>query len=324
VAELRILYLPDQYSQQRQKQKPAWIYPVRLAMEATLDRDNGHHVTWEGKDDGTYDEIVTKPRYSDFCSLPSPDRILTNAFDDRYQLYGNYKLHPATHMQVADGCWWGRCTFCVENGRPYQVRTLPSVLKEIKVCQKMGFKEIFDDSGTFPDGKWMRDFCNWVALENTGITFGCNLRVDSDVDFKLMKKAGFRMILVGVESANQKTLNNIRKGINEKDIIPFFKRGSEAGLELHVATMYGQEGETKEDEHRTLELVHRLLCNGYARTAQASIVDTGNGRRDTGMVNRIYEAGFSPFFWFHQLLGIRRLEDVAYLFKGIKKGIFHD
>src|SRR5574343_347174 len=173
VDDMKILYLPNEYSQQRQFEKKAWVYPVRMAMEAQKDINDGHEVFWNNfgpwqRKDGyvigemetdIIDECIKKPRYTDFLSLPFPDRKFTMAFDKRYQLYGNYKYHPATHIQVADGCWHGKCTFCVERNNVWKIRPIEHVMEEIDECHRLGFKELFDDSGTFPDGKWLADFC---------------------------------------------------------------------------------------------------------------------------------------------------------------------
>ena len=332
---MRILYKTDQYSQQRQNQKPVWVYPVLMAMEATYQRDLGHKVIWEIdgpklyeggylKDD--YDAVVTKPQGLDFLSLPIPDRRWTMAFDKRYQLYGNYKYHPATHMMAASGCWHGRCSFCVENGRPYQVRSMDAVIDEIRQCKALGFKEIFDDSATFPDGSWLQAFCNWKMGEGLAdVVFGCNMRIGADADYPRMKRAGFRMVLFGIESANQSTLDRIGKGINAKDIIPTIRRAAEAGLENHVAVMFGQPGEGVAEEQATLELVHFLLRKGWAKTAQASIFRVhGWTGVDRGNVKRIYDVAKYPEFWIRKLGDLRDWHDFIYLMKGVRKGLVHD
>ena len=325
---MKILYKTDQYSQQRQKQKPVWVYPVHMAMEATKDIRDGHEVHWNdpSKLEVYYDEVVTKPGRYDFLSLPIPDRKFTGAFDKRFTTYGNFKYTPGTIMQAANGCWHGQCTFCVESRNCYQARTVASALQEIDQCAYMGFKEIFDDSGTFPDGAWLTDFCDakidggWEKLP-----FGCNMRIGADVDFELMKAAGFRMILIGVESANQSTLDRIKKGTKADDIIPFFKRAADAGLEPHSSCMLGYPWESEAEELKTLNLVHTLLKKGWAKTAQASLYDVpGESAIDRGTVKKIYAVGWSGEFWINKIRDIRRLEDFIYLLKGIRKGIVHD
>lgn len=335
---MRSLYLPNRYSQQRQRQKPVDIYPVHLAMEATYKMRCGHEVHWENdplkqahiiqdimKGNVRYDEILEVPQGIEFLSLPIPCRISTNAFDKRYQVYGNYKYHPATHMMAAVGCWHGRCSFCVENNKKYIARPIGHVSEEVDICNRMGIREIFDDSGTFPIGDWLEGFCSRMIAKPYKMVLGCNMRIQNVTDFSMMKAAGFRMILVGIESANQRTLDKINKGVKEDEIIPFFKKAAAAGLEPHIAVMFGYPWESKEEETKTLKLVHYLLRKGYAKTAQASIYSVpGVSSCDRGFVRRIYEAGFYPDFWINKIKDVRRWEDLLYVFKGIRKAIVND
>ena len=122
------------------------------------------------------------------------------------------------------------------------------------------FKEVFDDSATFPDGDWLREFCK--AKGEAGLKefpLSCNMRIGADVDFKMMKDAGFRMLLFGIESASQKTLNKINKGIRNEQIIRTIQQASEAGLAPHVAVMLGYPWEKDQDRDETIELVNYLL-----------------------------------------------------------------
>jgi radical SAM superfamily enzyme YgiQ (UPF0313 family) len=340
----KILYLTDQYSQQRQREKPVWVYPVHMAMEYTADLEAGYDVYWShgipeydyvglGRQSQppfngiSYDEVVTKPGRYDFLSLPRPDRVLTNAFDKRYQVYGNYKYHPATHMMSAHGCWHGKCTFCVENKDEYKVRDVRDVISELWMCHLLGFKEVFDDSATFPTGKWLESFCIRKSMDMRlkRIVFGCNLRIEDEPDWAMLKFANFRMVLIGVESANQRTLNRIGKGTKADEIIPFFKRASEQGLEPHCAVMFGYPWESEAEERNTLDLVHYLLRKGYAKTAQASLYSVpGESAINRGYQRRIFEAAYSPEFWVNKFKDIREWADILYLLKGIKKGIIHD
>jgi radical SAM superfamily enzyme YgiQ (UPF0313 family) len=305
-----------------------------MAMQATYHRDKGNDVDWNPSKDKileraymgeAYEKVVTEPEFIDFLKLPIPDRLWTDAFNPKYQKYGNYKYHPATHMQAADGCWHGQCTFCVENGRGYACRTVDSVLSEIEECKRLGFKEIFDDSGTFPQGKWLIEFCQEKFLHYKDIVFGCNMRIGANVDFSFMKSAGFRMVLFGIESANQKTLDRLNKGVNADDIIPTIKNAAEAGLEPHIAVMFGIDGETEEEERKTLDLVHYLLRKGYAKTAQASVYDVpSRDKFDSNNARRIYNVARYPDFWIKQLSDIHNLDDFLYFTKKIKKGITRD
>jgi radical SAM superfamily enzyme YgiQ (UPF0313 family) len=312
---MRILYLPNHYSQQRQKEKPANIYPVRMAMEAEWYRQRRHEVVWNKIEDwNEFNKVLNEPENLPFLSLPRPDRVFTQA---KKYTSGNYKYLPGTHILSASGCWWGKCSFCVEKGQPYEVRPVEDVVSEIEECKALGFREVFDDSGTFPTGRWLDEFC--TRIKDVGIRFSCNLRL-VDLDYGRLRQAGFRMLLFGVESANQETLDRINKGVKVEDI-KYIIRAAEEGLEPHIAVMFGYPWETDEDAVRTLGVVHYLLRKGYAKTAQASLYCPPDGVRNEAhkkYVKRIYRAAYYPDFWFNKLKEIRNIDDIKYIWRGIK------
>lgn len=325
---MKILYLPHQYSQQRQREKKRWIYPVLLAMYGTYLRDKGHDVVWDGKDDGTFDKVIKAESQIDvpFCDLPVPDRVWTNAKDKRYQTNGNFKYRPGTYIQSASNCWYGRCTFCAERGKVNQVRDVADVINELKHIQVEGYKEVFDDSGTFPVGDWLNEFCAYKShpvLKK--LHFSCNMRFGTGVDYTMLKDSGFRMLLYGLESANQSTLDRLNKGVDVNAVIPELKEASRIGLEPHICIITGFPWESEKEELRTLKLVHRLLRKGYAKTAQAALYDVeGETACDRQAVKKIYRAGLYPDFWFNKCKDIKGWEDFIYLMRGIKKGLMRD
>jgi len=331
---LKILFLPNQYSQQRQREKKRWIYPVHLAMEAEHYRQVGHDVTWATTDmpvghfyDGVcYDKIIRKPGSISFLRLPAPDRIFTDAFDKRYQQNGNFKYHPGTYMQVANGCWHGQCTFCVEQKNEWEVRPVADIIEELARCEYLGFKEVFDDSGTFPTSKWLDDFLSEFFKERNkrlwDLRLGCNMRM-VDVDYFRMAQAGFRMVLFGLESANQATLDKINKGVRVDDY-KYIIKAAKAGLEPHVAVMFGYPWERDCDALETLRLVHWLLKKGYAKTAQASFYippDSKNIPSHNRYIKHIYRVARSPEFWLNKLRDIHDMDDLKYLWRQIKEGM---
>ena len=333
------MYLPNEYSQQRQREKKAKIYPVLLAMQAEYYRKQGHQVWWgevpeEMLIDGMVmdvDKVICSPETLSLTMLPRPDRIWTKA---KEYTSGNYKYLPGTHIMSALGCWWGKCTFCVEHwkkpcqgmyGQPgvQEVRPVEDVISEIEECKSLGFKEVFDDSATFPyTGERL---CAFLAkLRNCDIKFSCNCRIGVPYPFADMHKCGFRMLLFGIESANQETLDKINKGVKSEDIIPTLKRASEAGLSCHGAFMFGYPWETDEDAVRTLKLCHYLLRKGYLATAQASLYSPqgvpGN-QAHKKYVKKIYNAGWYPDFWWNKLRSVRDTADLKYIWRGIKSAM---
>lgn len=316
-------------------------------MYATYLKDQGHEVIWDAKDyakefpyfpfgkhDPAYADIYWKHLIEkddqipiSFEKLPFPDRIFTDAKNPRWQSYGNYKFHPATHMMASNLCWYGKCTFCIdtaklEAGEGRGLRSVDHVIEEIDDLIAKGYKEVFDDSGTFPIGKWLDEFCMKMKINgrNKKIKIGCNMRVQ-DVPWKMMKDAGFRFILMGIESANQITLDNIKKSQKSENIVEIIKSASDAGLEPHGTFMTGYPWENEEDERRTIDLCHYLLRKGYLKTAQASVYSLPRTKPDPNSkgheyLPKFYDVYKSPEFILRKFRDIRSLEDFTYLLRG--------
>jgi radical SAM superfamily enzyme YgiQ (UPF0313 family) len=327
---MRVLFPLNPYNQQRQFQKKVWVYPALMAMYATYLRDKGNDVVWGWNMDSDGDRLVKNELDIDvpFEDLPAPDRVLTDAKNKRWQEYGNYKFHPATHMMSSNLCYYGKCEFCFDHkkivsGQARGVRTVPNVISEIKGLIRDGYKEVFDDSGTLPTGRWRSDFIKRLSKFNRRIRFGCNLRLE-DSDFVGMRNAGFRMVLIGIESGNQETLDKINKGTKADQIIPVLRNMSKAGLEPHTAWMTGYPWETEEDEQRTIDLCHYLLKKGYSKTAQVSVYSKPRTKPDpkspgNNYLPRFYEVYKNPEYLINKVKDIRCWEDVAYLIRGAMK-----
>lgn len=220
---------------------------------------------------------------SELKNLPIPDRELT-----KWRLYGyekgsgNYKYLPGTHTYFGRDCWWrkdGGCTFCswTNTFKNFRVVSPERAFDEIKQCDALGIREVFDDTGTFPVGKWLEEFCEkiikWREKSRSKIKLGCNMRPGAldKAQYTLLGRAGFRFILYGLESANQFTLDKINKGQKPGDMEGSLKMAKRSGLEPHVTCMVGYPWETFEDARRTISFTKDLFKKGLIDTLQATI-----------------------------------------------------
>jgi len=217
----------------------------------------------------------------DLNLFPFIDRNLT-----KWRLYayknGNFKVTPGTYTMVGRDCWWrrnGGCTFCSWTTLypTWRVRRPELLVDEVgMLIEKYGVREIFDDTGTFPVGEWLTKFANLIIERklNEKIYFSCNMRfgVLNEKDYRLLAKAGFRMLLYGLESASQRTLDMINKGVTVERIVKETRWASEAGLEPHITIMVGHPWEGREDALATLKLAKMLMGKGWAITLQSTIV----------------------------------------------------
>jgi anaerobic magnesium-protoporphyrin IX monomethyl ester cyclase len=214
-------------------------------------------------------------------TLPFVDRDLTKWYLYAYA-NGNYKYTPGTYMYSGRDCWWNRCTFCVWDHTinplgSYRSFSPERLFAEVKhVVDKYGVKEIFDDAGTLFIGPKLKRFCELMIESgyNKKVKYGCNMRFNAinQEYYNLMGKAGFRFILYGMESGNQKTLDKLDKGTKEVDAINGPRMARQAGLDPHITIMLGYPWESYEDAQRTIAIAKYAFKKGYYETMQATIV----------------------------------------------------
>jgi radical SAM superfamily enzyme YgiQ (UPF0313 family) len=176
-------------------------------------------------------------------------------------------------------CWWGKCTFCswttIHPFGTFRTFSVKRALDEVgQIIATTKTKEIFDDTGTFPVGKWLVDFCHGLIDRGYSkkIAFGCNMRFGAltEEQYKLIKRANFRLVLYGLESNNQKTLNLINKNTKVKQARQTLLTAKKAGLEPHLTIMIGYPWETKTDAVNTLNEGRQLFKDGLADSLQAT------------------------------------------------------
>jgi radical SAM superfamily enzyme YgiQ (UPF0313 family) len=228
------------------------------------------------KENGAIENTGSFRLTGDLDGLPFIDRGLTGR-----HMYGErlYKRLPFTYVAAGRDCAYGRCTFCSWTTLypKYRARSPENVLAEIgQLAGRYGVREIFDDTGTFPSGEWLREFCRGMIKSrlNNRIRISCNFRSDYLMrdDLRLMRRAGFRLMKIGLESASQDTLDRLKKGTNIARFEESLKRAKAAGLEIHLTIMIGFPWETRADAERTVALGRGLLRKGVADMLQATVV----------------------------------------------------
>ncbi len=211
----------------------------------------------------------------DLSTLPQIDRTLTRWKDYAYR-NGNFARTPGAYIMAGRDCWHHRCTFCswATLYPHYRVRPVEDVLDEIGSLIDLGVREIMDDTGSFPIGQWLNDFCHGMIARGyvQRVRLNCNLRFGALTaeDYRLMRRAGFRLVLFGVESANDTSLERLAKALTVAQIREGARLASAAGLEVHITLMFGLPWESAEEARRTAELGRELLRLGHASTLQAT------------------------------------------------------
>jgi anaerobic magnesium-protoporphyrin IX monomethyl ester cyclase len=291
--------------------------------------------------------------------LPYMDRHLTNA----HLYFEKWKKRlPFLWTMAGRDCPYGKCTFCSWTVTYPRFNTVSPehLCNEMDMLiSKHGAREIFDDTGALPGGNWLNRLCTEMIDRkiNEKVIFDCNFRFDyfTEKNVQLMKKAGFRKLILGIESASERTIDILDKDLTREVIIEGCRMASAAGLQPHLTMMVGYPWETKEDAYETLKLARYLMHNGLAHHLQATVVmpypgtplfrlcqengwirfdETEYERYDmtepvcvltdmnqeevVQMAGQFYKLYLHPKFLAHQLQHLNSLEDLDYMTRGAK------
>ena len=146
----------------------------------------------------------------DVAQLPVP----------RYDLLQDRSYNRYT-VQTTRGCPW-RCEFCASTvmlQRPYRRRPVDHVARDIRAIQQLdphAFIEFADDN-TFVDKAWGKELCR--ALLPLGIKWftETDVSVAEDAELlRLMRDAGCRQVLIGLESPSVGPLEGLEQRANRK------------------------------------------------------------------------------------------------------------
>ncbi len=189
----------------------------------------------------------------DVANLPFPDRSLRR--HDYWLRKNGVRLSRHTFDTVLStrGCPFN-CKFCTFNLNPlgqkrsYTERPLESVIEELK--QVKADVVLFSDDNLFTNPKRSARLCDLIVENGIRKTFIAQTRIDIAKHPELLRKAeraGFRLLLIGIESPHDRILKQINKGITQQEIRDAFKVLTRYGIYLHGYFIYGNIGETEEE-----------------------------------------------------------------------------
>jgi anaerobic magnesium-protoporphyrin IX monomethyl ester cyclase len=314
---------------------------------------------WYRNDDGTYGDTGPYKNLGDLNALPYIDRDLTHA----HLYFEKWKKRlPFLWTMAGRDCPYGKCTFCswTVTYPSFRTQSPKRLADEMEfMIERYGAREIFDDTGALPTGNWLTRLCNEMIDRriNEKIIFDCNFRFDyfTEKNVLLMKKAGFRKLILGIESASERTIDILDKKLTREVIMEGCKMATMAGLQPHLTLMVGYPWETREDAYETLKLAKDLMHKGWAHHLQATVVmpypgtplfdlcqkngwirfePTAYERYDmtepacvltdmsaeevVQMAGQFYKLYMHPKFLMHQLKHLNSLEDLDYAVRGVQ------
>jgi len=216
----------------------------------------------------------------DDTAVSNPDMPLLENIDElpfaasfikRHLDYKDYffsaSTYPELQLFTGRGCP-AHCTFCVYpqtlHGHRYRLRSPENVAAEFAYVAENfpDVHEVVIEDDTFTaNKKHVMEICRLLIDQglNRRLSWLCNARVNLDYEtMVMMKRAGCRLIIPGIESGSEEILRNIKKGTNLQLIRDYVRNAKRAGLLVHACYMVGNRGETETTMQETLRLALEL------------------------------------------------------------------
>ncbi len=206
--------------------------------------------------------------------LPFPARDLMDKYKNKY-FYPKLRTRPVTLVLASRNCPY-RCTYCVPcslsfaveleykkyfgKKPPVRLRSAQNIIAEFKLLKEQGYKavEFLDDNFVWGEAR-TREICR--GIKNTGIIWGCQSRADllTEPLVKEMAVANCRYVDIGVESFDQKILDDVKKDIKVEDSIRSIKLLKKYGIDAKINIIFGASRfETKETIEKTINMATKL------------------------------------------------------------------
>jgi radical SAM superfamily enzyme YgiQ (UPF0313 family) len=173
---------------------------------------------------------------------------------------------PSLQVHASRGCPF-TCNFCawpqiVYDGNKYRVRSPKDVADEIAWCKSQyGIKSFYFDDDTFNIGKKrILELCDQLIGHKLNLPWSAMARADTaDREMLLrMREAGLVSIKYGVESADQRILDNCGKRLDISVARNTIKDTIALGINCHLTFTIGLPGETRETIQKTLEFADEM------------------------------------------------------------------
>lgn len=218
------------------------------------------------------DSIVHNKRaelIDDLDSLPFPMKELDLDID----IYSSESLGA---MMTSRGCPFS-CIYCASSkfwGKRVRFRSIENVIEEIKqIKKKFGTRFfIFDDDTFNINRNRVISLCDAIIREKLNIEWWCEIRpspIDKEMVTK-MKNAGCVSIALGVETGNESTLKNIKKGATLTQIRRCIDIIRKQNIELGTFFMIGFPWEGEREISETIKFMKSIKSSGTVNLSIAT------------------------------------------------------
>ena len=239
---------------------------VRLIdhLDGKLTRGEVPNLLYRGRDGLQTNELMSE----DVAELPPPDF-------DGFPLHEYLLPEVIFPMLTTRGCYWRKCGFCTHHhsyGWRYRVRDKRRLVADIQSLRDRFDASYFyfvDEAVPPSNLKVVADYAQ--TDEGQGIHWFGDMRFErqlTDLDFcNNLSAGGCRALIFGMESANQRVLDHMQKGVRVETMSTALKSLHEAGIFSILMFFVGFPTESVREAQDTVGFIehHRQYVGAYAQ-----------------------------------------------------------
>ena len=165
------------------------------------------------------------------------------------------------------------CNFCYRHEEGHRIRPVDDVVAEMAflyeryhITDLNFYDELFmiteKQVSTFCEGIIRAKDQNEIPRELTWMVCSRFNTINKNIA-EILKEAGCRMVLFGLESGDPQALDNMNKKITVDQIRTGVNYAKEAGLQISLPCMFGNIAETRDSIMKTVDLLQELAPNEY-------------------------------------------------------------
>ena len=175
------------------------------------------------------------------------------------------KWRRCTTVLTRYGCPFP-CTFCNSRYLPGQERAIDDVLEELQVVARMGIPEVYIRDFTFgPTRQRAQELSRRIAEAGLGLRWSaeCRMEVLDEETLELMRDAGCEVILIGLETGDEKVASSLGKRVRESRSHAILQKARDLGIRACGHFVLGCHDESREQIESTVRLA-KMLPLDYA------------------------------------------------------------
>jgi len=191
-----------------------------------------------------------------------------------------HHMYPHNMILTSRGCPW-QCSFCASHviwGRKLSFHSVERVLDTIStILAASGTKVITIKDDTFTvNRKRCLEICRGIRERKLDFVWSCDTRADvmDEELIREMRMTGCQIISLGVESVNEKILENIGKKVTPAQVLQVTEWAREYGIAVRYYMIAGARGETPETLQQSIDFIRDARPRMYFYSALTAFPGT--------------------------------------------------